>query len=254
MDDAELFARQHRSLRAFYRVIAAGLPDSRLIDEPDLTAAVVPVAPHRSIFNAVVYESGNALERMLGKLTGTYDEAGVHAWMVWTPAADRETVALLQAAGHRLDANPAAMALVLRDFEPGKLTELELDQPGSIDDVARLNDAAYGYDGDFARALAQLPPEAAYLYVARLGGAAAGSAVAVDHAGDCLITFVATDEAARGRGIATALLSRALLDARERGCETASLQATKMGQPVYERMGFRDLGALEMWERRTTAA
>ena len=254
MDDSELFARQHASLRAFYRVVGAGTRDSRVIDEPALTAAVVPIARNRSVFNGVVYESADALKRMLDRLAATYEEAGVRAWTVWVPATDREAVALLGAAGHSLDANPAAMALELRHFEPGHLVELELDDPGNIGDVGRLNDAAYGYDGDFTRALAQLPHDAAHLYVARLDGRAVASTIAVDNYGDCLISFVATDVAARGRGIATSLISKALLDARERGCDTASLQATKMGQPVYERMGFRDLGPLEMWERRATAA
>jgi GNAT superfamily N-acetyltransferase len=81
-------------------------------------------------------------------------------------------------------------------------------------------------------------------------GAPAACTVALDHERDCCITFVATLPAARGRGLATALMARALLDARSRGCETSSLQATKMGQPVYERLGYRDLGPLAMWERR----
>jgi hypothetical protein len=44
------------------------------------------------------------------------------------------------------------------------------------------------------------------------------------------------------------LLSR--MWANMRGCETTTLQATKMGAPVYERLGYRDLGARQMWERR----
>ena len=45
-------------------------------------------------------------------------------------------------------------------------------------------------------------------------------------------------------------MSLALHDARERGATTTSLQATKMGYPLYARLGYRDLGALQMWERR----
>ena len=74
--------------------------------------------------------------------------------------------------------------------------------------------------------------------------------VAFDHGGDCCITFVATLSEARGRGLATELMTRALLGRARRGCKTTSLQATKMGQPVYERLGYRDLGPLQMWERR----
>jgi hypothetical protein len=31
---------------------------------------------------------------------------------------------------------------------------------------------------------------------------------------------------------------------------TSTLQATKMGFPVYERIGYRDIGELQMWELR----
>jgi hypothetical protein len=48
-------------------------------------------------------------------------------------------------------------------------------------------------------------------------------------------------------------VTQALLGASERGCETSTLQATKMGKPIYERMGYRDLGPLHMWERRSPA-
>jgi hypothetical protein len=45
-------------------------------------------------------------------------------------------------------------------------------------------------------------------------------------------------------------MRRALWDAAGRGCETSTLQATKLGRPVYERVGYEDFGALQMWEYR----
>lgn len=43
---------------------------------------------------------------------------------------------------------------------------------------------------------------------------------------------------------------RPLAGARERGLSSASLQATRAGAPLYERLGFRDFGFVEMWELR----
>jgi ribosomal protein S18 acetylase RimI-like enzyme len=74
-----------------------------------------------------------------------------------------------------------------------------------------------------------------------------------DHDGDAHVTLVGTLEAARGRGLATLLMRQALADARERGCTTTTLVATKMGHPVYARLGYRDFGRVQMWERRRPA-
>jgi GNAT superfamily N-acetyltransferase len=175
----------------------------------------------------------------------------VRAWTVWVPEADSRSAELLAERGHVLDADPAAMALELAGFDaPAPDASIVADADPA--DVTAINDSAYGYDGDFARALADFPG-GAQRYSAEVDGSVAACAVAFDHEGDCMITFVATLPQARGTGLATALMTRALIDARERGCETTSLQATKMGQAIYERLGYRDLGALQMWERREPA-
>ena len=62
--------------------------------------------------------------------------------------------------------------------------------------------------------------------------------------GDCGIYNVATLEHARRRGLATALTAIQLHDARARGCETASLQATPAAERLYAAAGFRDLGRI----------
>ena len=38
-------------------------------------------------------------------------------------------------------------------------------------------------------------------------------------------------------------------DGVDRGCTTTTLIATRAGAPVYERLGYRDVGHLQMWER-----
>jgi predicted GNAT family acetyltransferase len=47
---------------------------------------------------------------------------------------------------------------------------------------------------------------------------------------------------ARRRGLGTALTALHLQLARDRGCKTASLQATEMAERIYAAIGFRDLG------------
>jgi ribosomal protein S18 acetylase RimI-like enzyme len=65
--------------------------------------------------------------------------------------------------------------------------------------------------------------------------------MAFDHDGDCGVFNVTRLEAARRRGLGTALTARHVHDALQRGCSTASLQSTAMAERVYTAVGFRDL-------------
>ena len=113
--------------------------------------------------------------------------------------------------------------------------------------VGVLNDEAYGTPGSFTRALERLEPrEGLYAYAAGPGACL----MTVDREDDCSIWLVATVPSARGQGLASALMAHALADAKERGCTTSTLQATDRGRPVYERLGYRSLGEIQMWERR----
>jgi GNAT superfamily N-acetyltransferase len=249
LDDVQLFERQRRSLHAFYRMMVSA-SGGRFLETDRLTACVIPATPERSVCNGVVYDEAGSLVDELDGLTEGYDAAGIKAWTVWVPAGDRTAREALAERGHMLDAAPAAMAFELATFEREESAGAEIDSAGDPSDIGRINDIAYGYDGDFTRAIQDLAPEVAHPYLARIDGSAVASTVALDCEGDCCITLVATLPEARGRGLATELITRALNDARERGCATTSLQATQMGKPVYERLGYRDLGPYEMWERR----
>jgi ribosomal protein S18 acetylase RimI-like enzyme len=119
--------------------------------------------------------------------------------------------------------------------------------------VGLLNDLAYYSEpGEFEQSLASTP-DGMHLYGAIVDGECVSCLSATYHDSDCGIWFVATKSDARGRGHASALMKRALHDARERGCTTTTLQATKAGQPLYQRLGDRDLGAMQMWERRAVS-
>jgi len=41
----------------------------------------------------------------------------------------------------------------------------------------------------------------------------------------------------------------ALRAARDQGCTSTSLEASAAGRPVYARLGYRDLGETQLWER-----
>jgi len=77
--------------------------------------------------------------------------------------------------------------------------------------------------------------------------------VAGAKAPDCGIYWVATPEEYRGRGLSTRLLCAALMEARERGCATTSLQASQMGEPIYTKLGYQMPYRYYLYERRASA-
>ncbi|MFI5042167.1 MAG: GNAT family N-acetyltransferase [Acidimicrobiales bacterium] len=50
---------------------------------------------------------------------------------------------------------------------------------------------------------------------------------------------IATIESARRRGFGAAMTARVVSDGVDAGCQVAALQASEMGRPIYERLGFR---------------
>lgn len=80
-------------------------------------------------------------------------------------------------------------------------------------------------------------------YLARIGGRPAGCASLFVHPRDVGgIYFVCTHPDFRRRGIGAAVTLAAMRGARELGCRLAVLGTSDLGRPVYERLGFRDVG------------
>jgi GNAT superfamily N-acetyltransferase len=240
------------NMAGLFASLATHSSDGHVLEREGVTAAVVPSCPERSVVNCVVYSDAAALDAAIDELADDYERSGVNAWTVWVPEHDAAAAELLERAGHVFDAKPAAMVRELAAFEPPVPLELDLVEP-DMREVSRVNDAAYGFPGDFERAFQGVPPEPAHVYLARSDGVPACTVLTYEEDGECGIYLVATLPQAGGRGLATALMSHALVEARERGCSTTSLQATRRGRPVYERLGYRDIGAVHMWERRKPA-
>ncbi len=240
-------------MAGMFGALARSSDGGRSLELDGVRASIVPACPARSVVNSVVYSDATELERHLPRLAEEYERAGVLAWTVWVPEHDRRAAQALEAAGHSFDAQPSAMVLALDGFEPpAAVAELDLIEP-DMASCARVNDIAYGFPGDFERAFSRLPDPPARLYLARVGGVPASTVVTYEEDGECGVYLVATLPEVRGRGLAGAMVAHALSEARERGCTTSSLQATARGRPVYERLGYRPVGALHMWERRRAA-
>jgi predicted N-acetyltransferase YhbS len=75
-------------------------------------------------------------------------------------------------------------------------------------------------------------------FVAELDGAAVGTTVTFIFESVAWVAMVLVDEAVRGRGIGTALMQHALAFLDGRGVKSVRLDATALGRPIYEKLGF----------------
>jgi GNAT superfamily N-acetyltransferase len=247
--DETLHARTLDSLRSFCTLIASGTTDSRVLAFDGLSASIAPHARAGSAANSVVYENSESLVESLDRLAIAYEEAGVESWCVWVPEGDRHVTSRLAGAGYELTDTRTAMGLELERLGGEMDGRLESSPVATIGEVAMINDRAYGYAGSFAHTLARLPADAALLYVLRAGDDPAACLMALDEGEDCGLYLVATVPEAQGRGLATALTMRALVDGRKRGCTTSTLQANPTSESFYLRLGYRQLGVLELWHK-----
>jgi GNAT superfamily N-acetyltransferase len=246
--------RVFESMFHWYRLVGGASDGARALERDGVLASVVPAAPERAVVNAVLYRSPEGLEAAYDEVAGAYREIRAK-WTVWVRPGDDAAASFLDSRWHVLDAQPMAMAHDLNGVErpsPDALPDWSAE--GDVADVAKLNDRSYKFGTDsFTRALRSLPDGAAHVYVARHDGHPVGCLLMLDHEGNTEVQTVAVVPEARGRGISGKLLAHALADAAERGNETATLIATPLGYPVYERAGFRPLERVSMWELDGTA-
>jgi GNAT superfamily N-acetyltransferase len=246
-----LVDRHHASMRHFCRLMGQASDGAKALERDGVIAGVVPACPERSVLNAVVYDEVVALRDAYDEIAAAYAEIGA-SWTVWVHAGDVEAPSFLEGKGHALDALPDVMGRELGQVERPPAGALsDWTSAGRSSDVGPINDSSYDFGTDsFTRGLAHFPENAASVYTAAENGTPVACLMAVDHERNTGIEWVAVVPQARGKGLSGKLLAHALADAVERGAETSTLVATRAGRPVYERLGYRPVEVLQMWERR----
>jgi GNAT superfamily N-acetyltransferase len=238
MSGPGLYARGVRTLVASWEVIARGSSGAAVEHFRGGSAAVFPVDPERRIYNNAVVARNLApvpREKVLAGIEGAYTGAKVDRFAVWAHEGDEALRTDLERRGYMLADSTRAMAMTLDEIRVPR-TEVDL-APADWQEHMRIIGAPPGLLGN-----ADL--SAFSLVVASLEGESVSTVVALDYEGDCGIYDVATLEHARNRGLATALIALQLHEALARGCRTASVQSTPMGESVYAAVGFRDIGRI----------
>jgi ribosomal protein S18 acetylase RimI-like enzyme len=238
--DNDLYIRGAATVLASWEEYAQGSAGAALKRLNGVSAAVFPSDPERSVYNNAL------LDRDLGPtecaaavdtMDEAYRSAGLDRYAAWVHESDEGMCAELSGRGYTIDVSTRAMGMSLCDISLA-VPEIEIEPLLDWDEYLAYLPSV----GVPAGLLGGADPNAFHLLAARLDGESVATALAFDHDGDCGIYNMSTTEAARRRGLGTALTARHVHDAVERGCATASLQATSMAEGVYAAVGFRDLG------------
>jgi GNAT superfamily N-acetyltransferase len=236
-----LYLRGAATLLASWEEYAHGSAGAALKRLGGVSAAVFPSHPERTVYNNALLDRGlGRRERVaaVDEMAAAYASAGVDRYAAWVHESDERMCAELSSRGYVVVETTRAMGMSLDDITVG-LQEVDI---GALAWPEYL-DYLWGV-GVPAGLLSGAKPSAFHTLGARLGGENVATAIAFDHDGDCGVFNMSTVESARRRGLGTALTTRHLHDATERGCSTASLQSTAMAERVYAAVGFRDLGRI----------
>jgi len=244
MDDTDLSRAAWRSLAAFQRLIGSHAPDAELLEHDGFVASRVP-ATHSSLINAAVPRE-NGIAEYVDEIERFYD--GQAKWGVWIDPARTEDAEALRSRGLVLDSTPVLMAAELASVERGPDRQVVRV---TLDEVGVVNDAAYDLPaGTISDPVTSLPANELHAYGIRELKEAMSVGVIQDVGNDAFVSFVATLPANRGEHLASRILTHALHEADERGQITTTLQASKLGQGIYARLGYQPLGEVHLYERR----
>jgi GNAT superfamily N-acetyltransferase len=204
---------------------------------------VFPAGPEREFYNNAVLDRATDAGRpsAVGAMERAYATAGIDRFAAWVHETDAATRADLVSRGYTLEETTRAMGMSLDD----------LADVTPVDPAIDIGPIPWSEYLKYQRTLGLAPgllsgtdPQAFHALGASRSGTIVATGLAFHHERDCGVFNVSTLETARRQGIGTALTGRLLLEARDRGCVTATLQSTPMAERIYAAVGFGDLGGI----------
>jgi len=256
--DGNLTARMDASLAAFWGAYALA-EGSQLEEFPDASFFYTPIP--LSLFNTVILRGRESasIDAVVGGVAKYIAEQGRPVlWRMSPTAVSNEVRAQLERHGLQPQGHQPAMLADLSELPPppqvnGLKIETVEGRSGRHD-WAWLTCDAFELGSDVREAMSACEaaiPETKFISQPRYTGYLDGKPVAVgslvmaaDLAG---VYAVATLPEARNRGIGTAMTLHAMAEGKLNGAKSAVLQATEMGRPIYERIGFSTVFEYEMY-------
>jgi GNAT superfamily N-acetyltransferase len=256
---AELQEAATDNIIEFYRFFCDHLDGTSVLDEPELFAAAtgIPDEMMNGVFRTrlTADTSDAGIERAVGLFKSR--KLPFH-WWVGPTDSPADLGERLTAHGFVCETELPAMAVELdrlTSLEPAGPLEIKVvsDRETMSDWVATLIQACSmpaAIGAPILAAQERIGYGAGRVlrdYAGYEEGRMVATASVFLSRGVAAIYCVGTLEGARRKGYASAMVAHALSQARSEGLRYGVLQASRMGYPVYQRMGFRDTGHYKLF-------
>jgi GNAT superfamily N-acetyltransferase len=259
MDDIALAAREHENLIEALAFVAANVAGA-VVRRSAGVALIATGLPIR-LFNQVIVETDAATPTAIGQAVDVTRRRGDRFLVLLRLGADDRFVPLMDDLG--LVPNPEEAlipGMALHPLPTERSTDIAAKDPTTLDDrssgleIRRITDraglddhirvgaAGFGMPEALLRTLMGEPLPVDHpvaIYVGYADGRPVTSGLGARTGRTMGIYNIATIPDARQRGFGTAMTDRIALDGRALGSDVAVLQASEMGRPIYERLGYR---------------
>jgi len=201
-------------------------------------------------YNQILIEDQAATEQAVAAAVARGRERGDPFVVSLRDGPDARFMTLMAELGLAADDSAATYAMALhpvrdraRTPDPGHGFEIrQVTDEAGLAQHRRTAAAGFGVDPVIVEEMLRIDlldrPECA-VYVGYLDGVPVSTALGFRTGRTMGVYNIATIPEARRRGFGEAMTARVLTDGEAAGCDVAALQASSMGRPIYERLGFQ---------------
>jgi GNAT superfamily N-acetyltransferase len=244
MDDAALARLENDNMAQWLRVSCGQVPESLVREDGGVTAfgTGLPLA----LFNQIVVTDDDASDAGMKAAIEALQGRGAPFYLVLRRGIDDRFGPLAIDLGLVFEEG-ILPGMAVHPIPPDRDAPegheiLRIDDAAGLDDHLGVVDAGFGVPEVVGRPwIGQelWERDGCTVYVGYTDGEPVSSGFGIRTGRTIGVYNIATLPSARRRGYGAAMTARVVADGAAAGCDVAILQASEMGRPIYERLGFR---------------
>jgi ribosomal protein S18 acetylase RimI-like enzyme len=247
----------HKSLPKTFEWIASATPNGEVerCEEITIAKSGIPAAGFNIVFALGRPSSLSGVSEAIKRL---YITSGTPWELITTPDTSGTLEALIEEFNLvKVEVEPGMILEPIPNLISPSPPELEIRQVSQGEELVTLLRVGMLGFGDpsgsllepISRGLSESALFRGGCYLGYANGVPVSTSIRFSIGPIAAIYFVATLKEFRRRGYGEAMTWRATLDGRTKdGCKCGFLQASAMGRPIYEKMGYRKIVDYEIWK------